>query len=126
MRHFDNIPPLYSSIIQKNFSDAAIRIKRGEKLPEIFYEQMMGKDDIDACQFIWAQQTAVREKLIPLAIYHGAKKCLEFFISLAIPFPKSLLAIVPRKNAEKIAPLLIQAIERTERSEMDNAQFSSK
>jgi hypothetical protein len=112
MRQFNNIPPLYSSLIKKNFTDAEIRMKRGEKVPDIFYEQMMGKDDLEVCKFIWEHQIDIREKLISLAVYQGAVKCFSFFLSLDVSLPNSLLEITPRKNNEAISLLLEQANDR--------------
>ena len=118
---------LYVNLVKKNFLVAATLMSRGEKIPEILYAQVTGRDDVSVFNFLIDAEPLKIPYLTELDMSQGAINCIKLLVDKGFALSPALLTISPRKNSELILQYVNEAILRQSApsKSIDNTQHTT-
>jgi hypothetical protein len=123
----NNPDSLYSHIVKKNFSTATELMSRGEKIPEILYAQVTGRDDVSIFNFLIQEEPLKIQYLTELAMCQGAINCIKLLVDKGFALSPALLTISPRKNSELTLQYVNETVlkQSTPSKSIDNTQHTT-
>lgn len=123
----NNPDSLYSHIVKKNFSTATELMSRGEKIPEILYAQVTGRDDVSIFNFLIQEEPLKIQYLTELAMCQGAINCIKLLVDKGFALSPALLTISPRKNPELTLQYVNETVlkQSTPSKSIDNTQHTT-